>query len=180
MKKKNFNASKFLSYILRHKPEVIELSLDEAGWAVVDELIFKAQRHGYGLDRDLIERVVVDNDKQRFCLNGDHSKIRANQGHSVVVDLQLESQNPPSILFHGTAIRFLAGIMEQGLLAQERHHVHLSSNVAQAREVGRRHGKPVVLSVAARHMVAAGHLFYLSRNGVWLTEHVPSQYLTLG
>jgi len=177
MKNEDREHSKFLSYVLRHKPEALGLSLDKAGWAGVDELIGKAREHGRELDRRVLERVVAENKKQRFCFNEDHSKIRANQGHSVRVDLGLEPQDPPDVLFHGTATGFLSKIMEQGLLAKGRHHVHLSVELEQAREVGRRHGKPVILRVDAHQMVVDGYIFYLSRNGVWLTEFVESHYL---
>jgi putative RNA 2'-phosphotransferase len=170
-------ASKFLSLVLRHQPELIGLTLDSQGWAVVDELVRLANRTGRRLTRHLVERVVRENDKRRFALSPDGTKIRASQGHSVDVNLALPPSVPPDQLYHGTATRFVESIRALGLKAGNRRHVHLSLDVATATKVGNRHGKPVVLTVLATEMVAAGHEFYLSENGVWLTEAVPAQFL---
>ena len=169
--------SKFLSLVLRHKPEEIGLNLDAEGWTDVEELLERAQRHGVDLDRDLLEEIVATSDKKRFALSENGSRIRANQGHSVKVDLNLERSIPPSILYHGTARRFLDSIMEQGLIKGKRHHVHLSADIETAYKVGVRHGKPVVLLIDAARMHGEGKEFFLSANGVWLTEHVPVIYL---
>jgi putative RNA 2'-phosphotransferase len=169
--------SKFLSLVLRHDPGKIGLTLDGQGWAEVDELIACAGRHGRRLDRSIVERVVATNDKKRFALSEDGRKIRASQGHSVEVDLALEPRTPPEVLFHGTATRFLDSIRARGLMAGSRNHVHLSSDEATAVKVGSRHGRPVVLRVRAGEMARSGVAFYLSDNGVWLTEHVDAGFL---
>lgn len=166
--------SKFLSLILRHNPGKIGLTLDPNGWADVDELLLKAK-----MDRPTLERVVAENDKKRFAFSADGKKIRASQGHSISVDLQLEPVSPPEVLYHGTAERFRQSILENGLLHGRRQHVHLSKDVATALIVGRRHGKPVVFQIKAREMEKDGYLFFLSANGVWLTEHVPAKYLVV-
>jgi putative RNA 2'-phosphotransferase len=171
--------SKFLSLVLRHKPEAIGLTLDPEGWADVDELIALAGREGRSLSRGLIARVVATNDKQRFALSPDGSKIRANQGHSVDIDPGLAPVVPPDILFHGTATRFLDSIRAQGLIPGSRLHVHLSADEATALKVGRRHGRPVVLTVRSGAMHAAGMAFYRSENGVWLTDRVPAEFLEI-
>lgn len=169
--------SKFLSLILRHRPNLIGLALDRHGWAEVDELIACACRHGLALDRALIEQVVAENDKQRFSLSADGRQIRANQGHSLPVDLQLAPVTPPALLYHGTAERFIASIKREGLRPGNRQHVHLSPDKATALAVGRRHGRPVVLIVRAAAMAAAGYSFYCAANGVWLTEQVPVAFI---
>lgn len=170
-------SSKFLSLVLRHDPGAIGLALDPQGWADVDELIALAGRAGSPLDRELIAEIVATNDKQRFALSPDGSRIRANQGHSVAIDPGLEPLVPPDILFHGTATRFLDSIRAQGLIPGSRLHVHLSEDEASTLNVAQRHGKPVLLTVRAGAMHAAGMVFYRSENGVWLTERVPAEYL---
>jgi len=172
--------SKFLSLVLRHDPGRIGLQLDAAGWAEVDELIAAAARGGVEIDRETLARVVAGNDKQRFALTPDGIRIRANQGHSVRVDLGLEPRTPPEVLYHGTAARFVDSIRESGLHAARRTHVHLSADVETARKVGRRHGSPVVLAVAAGRMHRDGRVFYQSDNGVWLTDAVPAEYIGFG
>ncbi|EFO28946.1 putative RNA 2'-phosphotransferase [Roseibium sp. TrichSKD4] len=168
--------SKFLSYVLRHKPEAIGLSMDEAGWVAIDEILEKANRP---ISRELIEQIVAENDKQRFAISSDGRQLRANQGHSVSVDLKLKPKEPPAELFHGTASRFLDSIFEKGLVPGTRQHVHLSANVETALKVGQRHGKPVILAVPALEMHQSGHFFFLSENGVWLTHAVPANKLVL-
>jgi len=165
--------SKFLSLLLRHKPETIGLKLDENGWADIDELIEKSK--DIELTRALIDEVVADNDKQRFILEG--NRIRANQGHSIRVDMEFKAVTPPNTLFHGTATRFLESIMETGLSKQKRQYVHLSKDIETATAVGKRHGKVVVLKVDSKRMSEEGYEFYLSENGVWLTDNVPVNYL---
>lgn len=169
--------SKFLSLVLRHKPEEIGLALDAQGWASIDELIEKARRHGVALTRELIAEIVATSDKQRFAIDASGVRIRANQGHSVDIDLGLEPREPPPVLFHGTAETSVAAIRAQGLNSKARQHVHLSPDEQTAVKVGSRHGRPVVLRIAAGHMQAAGHVFFLSTNGVWLTDSVPSQFI---
>lgn len=171
--------SKFLSLILRHEPARIGLTLDPNGWADVEQLLQLASQHGVRLDRPTLERVVAENDKQRFAFSPDGTRIRASQGHSIAVDLQLTSLTPPTLLYHGTAGRFQGAILEKGLLPRSRQHVHLSMDIETAVRVGRRHGKPVVFLVQAGAMQRDGLTFYCSANGVWLTEHVPPQYLAL-
>ena len=168
--------SKFLSYVLRHRPDAIGLTLDENGWASVAEIIANA-RPNTALSEDLIREVVATNDKQRFALSSDGKRIRASQGHSVNIELGLEPLEPPPLLFHGTASRFLESIETQGLRPGNRQHVHLSPDTATAISVGKRHGNPVVLEVAAGEMFTAEFVFFRSQNGVWLTERVPVRYL---
>lgn len=170
-------ASKFLSLVLRHQPELIHLDMDEQGWVSVDQLIKNARGRVF-LDRDLIRRIVRDNDKQRFVLSDDGRSIRANQGHSINIDLQLEPRQPPETLYHGTADRFLESIEAQGLKPGSRRHVHLSADIKTARNVGQRHGRPIVLKVAAEQMYQQGCVFYRSDNGVWLIDQVPVGYLS--
>jgi putative RNA 2'-phosphotransferase len=169
--------SKFMSLVLRHKPGEIGLALDENGWADVAELIARANLKGVRLTHSDLLTVVETNDKKRFALSEDGTRIRASQGHSVEVDLALSPVEPPARLFHGTASRFLESIRAQGLLCGKRQHVHLSPDETTAAKVGQRHGKPVVLQVLSGEMHHAGRPFYLSANGVWLTDHVPSEYL---
>ena len=169
--------SKFMSLVLRHKPEEIGLMLDEQGWANIDELIEKAARHGMTLTRELIARIVETSDKQRFTIDATGKRIRANQGHSVEVDLGLAPSEPPPVLFHGTAETTVAAIRAEGLKPGQRQHVHLSPDEDTAIRVGRRHGRPVVLRIAAGRMRESGHVFFLSTNGVWLTEAVPVQFI---
>jgi putative RNA 2'-phosphotransferase len=169
--------SKFLSLVLRHEPERIGLMLDSAGWVDVDALLAACCGNGNPIERTDLEEVVRTSDKKRFALSDDGQKIRANQGHSVEVELGYTQQTPPARLFHGTASRFIESIRVKGLLKGERHHVHLSLEEATAQNVGQRHGKPVVLVVNAEAMHAAGREFFLSENGVWLTDHVPAEYL---
>jgi putative RNA 2'-phosphotransferase len=169
--------SKFLSLVLRHQPEMIGLNLDQAGWASATQLIEAARLRGFDFTLEELQNVVDGNDKKRFSLSEDGLLIRANQGHSVKVELGYAPTAPPEILYHGTAERFLTSIKQRGLIKGKRHHVHLSADVDTATKVGRRHGKPVVLRIEAWLMHRDGYVFYISANGVWLTEHVPVQYL---
>jgi len=169
--------SKFLSLVLRHKPQTINLTLDDNGWTSTEELLEKMNNTGKTIDIDKLKYIVDTNAKKRFAFNNDFSSIRASQGHSVSVELGYTPQEPPSILYHGTAEKNIASILSSGLVKGNRHHVHLSSNTNTAITVGSRHGKPVLLEVAAGQMHYDGHHLYVSGNGVWLTEHVPSQYL---
>ncbi len=169
--------SKFLSFVLRHKPQAIGITLDAEGWVAVDELLTAAARHGQAITRLQLEEVVATNDKKRFAFSPDGQLIRANQGHSVAVDLSLVAVEPPELLYHGTVERFLDSIHEQGLVRGNRHHVHLSADRETAARVGQRRGRPVVLVIEAGRMYCEGHAFYRSENGVWLTEAVPPEYL---
>lgn len=177
MNSERVRVSKFLSLVLRHEPECIGLSLDEAGWASIDELLRLAAAAGQEITRDVLLEIVATSDKQRFALSPDGERIRANQGHSISIDLGLAPVAPPRLLFHGTASRFLESILANGLRPGARQHVHLSADDATARRVGQRHGSPVVLRVDAAAMHAGGHAFYRSANGVWLTAAVPPRYL---
>ena len=169
--------SKFLSLILRHQPERIGLTLDANGWADVEELMRLSNQKGTFLTRALLEQVVAENDKKRFAFSEDGRRIRASQGHSIEVDLALPPAEPPVLLYHGTASRFVDSIRAEGLHSASRQHVHLSLDVDTATKIGSRHGSPVILTVRAQEMFRAGHAFYLSANGVWLTEQVPAAYL---
>ncbi|RUL74966.1 RNA 2'-phosphotransferase [Dyella choica] len=177
MSKDPVATSKFLSLVLRHKPETIGLALDANGWVNLEELVRQANECGYGLTIKDIFDAVASSDKQRFALDPSGQRIRANQGHSVKVDLALAALQPPTLLYHGTATRFLTSIRHAGLLKQARHHVHLSLDAGTAARVGSRHGQPVVLIVRAEQMSHSGHLFYRSQNGVWLTDHVPPTFI---
>lgn len=173
------STSKFLSLVLRHQPGAIGLTLDQSGWVSVEDLLRALASHGKPLARADLESLVASSDKQRFALSPDRSMIRANQGHSVQVDLALPPVVPPEVLYHGTVERYLPSIREHGLLKGKRHHVHLSATRELAVVVGKRRGEPYVLEVDARGMTAAGLVFYHSENGVWLTEHVPARFLMI-
>lgn len=177
MSKDEKSLSKFLSIILRHKPETIGLTLDEHGWAEVDELITKASLHNMLFSFERLNRIVEGNDKQRFIFSDDRLRIRANQGHSINVDLQLKEKEPPHQLFHGTALKNIESIKVHGLLKGERHHVHLSADTETAVSVGKRYGKPSVIRVDAEAMYREQFKFYESENKVWLTDYVPVRYL---
>jgi putative RNA 2'-phosphotransferase len=173
MEKNVKSTSKFLSLVLRHKPEEIGLVLDENGWVSVDELIQKIN----DIDIDLLNEIVETNDKKRFAFNDDKTKIRASQGHSIEIDLDLGPSIPPDVLYHGTATRFVESILKVGLTKQQRQHVHLSEKLETATAVGARHGKPVILIVDAKQMQEDGFLFYQSENNVWLTDNVEVKYI---
>jgi len=177
MFQKDIQQSKLLSLVLRHKPETIGLQLDPNGWAEVEELLQKLAAYKAPISRDELKSLVAQSDKKRFVFSSDESKIRANQGHSIVVDLGLKAMQPPDVLYHGTALRNLDSIRAQGLLKGNRHHVHLSADPDTARAVGQRYGKPIVLKVKAAEMHKAGFEFYRSDNGVWLCDAVPAQYI---
>lgn len=168
--------SKYISLILRHKPEVAGLKLDEHGWANVDQLL-EGVSQKYLIDQSILEEIVETDDKQRYSFNADKTKIRANQGHSVKVDVELEECQPPEILWHGTGKKFVDAINEQGLIPKSRLYVHLSKDPETARQVGARHGKSALYIISAGQMFRDGYKFYLSKNGVWLTKEVPVKYL---
>lgn len=174
----NKKISKFLSLILRHQPETIHLKLDENGWADVRELIEKSARNRMRFTLGELDEVVETNNKKRFAFNEDKTKIRANQGHSIDVDLALISQQPPEFLYHGTAEANMASILEKGIEKRNRQHVHLSSDKETATKVGMRHGKPVILIIRTGEMFKDKIQFYLSDNGVWLTDFVDVKYIS--
>ncbi|CAH1657689.1 RNA 2'-phosphotransferase [Hyphomicrobiales bacterium] len=169
--------SQFLSYVLRHAPDSIGFQLDPQGWADVDTLITKARAAGQDLDRETLLAVVTASDKQRFTLSPDGKRIRAAQGHSVKVDLGIAPSEPPAALYHGTARRNLEAIFAEGLKPGQRQHVHLSLTATTARAVGSRHGTPAILTVDTGAMRRAGFTFLEAENGVWLTNHVPPEFL---
>ncbi|NSL86421.1 RNA 2'-phosphotransferase [Chitinophaga solisilvae] len=173
----NKSLSKFLSLILRHSPQTIGLQLDANGWADVATLITLANGKGKRFSGKDLEQVVATCDKQRFAFNDDKTRIRANQGHSVKVALDLEAAAPPEFLYHGTVGKFLQNIRREGLLKMSRHHVHLSAARETAATVGSRRGIPVILTVRSGQMHRDGLLFFRSENNVWLTDHVPPDYI---
>jgi putative RNA 2'-phosphotransferase len=171
--------SKFLSLVLRHEPLRIGLTLDDAGWASVDELLRNAAAAGKPITRDLLQHIVDTSDKRRFALSEDGKRIRANQGHSIEIELGLVPLQPPDVLYHGTATRFLDSILADGLDKRQRHHVHLTVDLGIARSVGQRYGIAVLIAIDAARMHADGHVFFRSENGVWLTDAVPTTYLSV-
>ena len=168
--------SKFISLILRHKPEVIGISLDEHGWANVDELIAGISK-AQPIDMAILEQIVAEDEKQRYSFNEDKTLIRANQGHSIPVDVELEEKEPPEYLYHGTGEKYVNSIDAEGLIPKSRLYVHLSSDEETATKVGQRHGKPVIYTVKSGEMYRQGYKFYCSVNGVWLTKDVPVSFL---
>jgi len=176
----NKNTSKFLSLILRHQPELIDIKLDKNGWADVDELIEKINDSGHNLDLELLKELVETNDKKRFSFNSDITKIRANQGHSINVDVQLKKTVPPVKLYHGTAKKFLDSISETGLDKRNRLHVHLTEDKTLAEKQGARwKDKTIILSIDCKQMLEDGFDFYKSENNVWLVDSVPSKYILI-
>ncbi|NMG35572.1 RNA 2'-phosphotransferase [Azoarcus sp. TTM-91] len=171
--------SKFFSFVLRHRPDSIGLALDPQGWVSIDELIEKGNTAGMWFNRKELLHVVETSNKKRFSVSHDGLRIRAAQGHSVSLKLGLSPQEPPPELYHGTATRFVGSILSEGLKPQGRQHVHLSLDKATAHRVGQRHGKPVIFRVEALRMHAKGFKFFLADNGVWLTDQVPPEFLTL-
>ncbi|MER7816887.1 RNA 2'-phosphotransferase [Streptomyces sp. NPDC096153] len=169
--------SKYLAKHLRHQPERIGIALDANGWVTIEELLRATAENGFPITRDELDHVVAANDKRRFMIDG--TRIRANQGHTVEVDLELPVAEPPAYLYHGTVARNLDAIRAEGLRPMARHHVHLSPDRETATRVGARRGRPVVLSVDAGAMHRAGHVFHISANGVWLTDTVPPRFLRL-
>ncbi|MBP0019231.1 MAG: RNA 2'-phosphotransferase [Cyanobacteria bacterium SBLK] len=170
--------SKYLSYHLRHRPDELGLELEVGGWVEVPRLLAACRQKKFSIQPVELEEVVRRNDKKRFSFNEDGSKIRANQGHSIEIDLQLEPQTPPDVLYHGTGHPAVPSILKEGLVKMSRHHVHLSGDRSTAKKVGQRHGKPVIFQIDTEAMQKAGYLFYLSANGVWLVDRVPPEYLT--
>ena len=163
--------------VLRHQPEIIDIQLDQNGWTDVNDLIGKANKYGVRFDREILNYIVDNNSKKRFAFNETAEKIRASQGHSVQIDLGYQDQAPPQVLFHGTSEQSIQSILNEGLEKRNRQHVHLSSEVETAMNVGKRHGHPVVFKVFAGQMYRDNFQFFISDNGVWLTEKVPAKYL---
>jgi putative RNA 2'-phosphotransferase len=170
--------SKYLAKYLRHSPHELGLTLQSGGWVPMDDLLSAAEHHGFPITYDELIECVETNDKKRYSFDDTGDLIRANQGHSVEVDLQLEEREPPEVLYHGTIERFLPSILVEGLLKGRRHHVHLSKDVETATKVGARRGKPVVLKIEAGKLHQEGRSFYRSTNSVWLTDAVPPDFLT--
>lgn len=177
--KRLVKVSKYLSKHLRHQPERLGLTLAEGGWVAVDVLLDACARHQFAITMEELREVVAKNDKQRFTLDEAGNRIRANQGHSVEVDLQLETAEPPALLYHGTPEQFLAAVLAEGLKKMARHHVHMSNEMEGPRKVAARRGKPVMLAIDAAAMRRDGFTFFRSANGVWLVDAVPVQYLSV-
>lgn len=173
----NKNLSKFLSLVLRHKPEVLDLNMDKNGWVDLDELLEKLNASGKKVTLEKIQEVVATNQKQRFKIDEINNRIRANQGHSINVDVELEEKTPPPILYHGTAIKHIEIIRKEGLKKMSRQHVHLSQDYETAIKVGGRHGKPIILKIDCNKMIDYGFKFFLSENKVWLTDSVDVKYI---
>ena len=169
--------SKYISLILRHKPEAIGITLDEHGWAVVDDLIDGVAENYPGFNREMLREIVATDEKKRYSFNQGGELIRANQGHSIPVDVELEVAKPPEYLYHGTGTKYIHSIYKEGLIPKSRLYVHLSGDIGTATDVGQRHGKPFVFRVKAQAMDEQGFIFYRSENGVWLTEKVSVEYL---
>jgi putative RNA 2'-phosphotransferase len=177
--KENVRISKFLSLVLRHKPETIGISLDENGWTNVDILISRINDSGISVSKEIVEYIVHNNSKKRLAFNGDKTMIRASQGHSVDIQLGYEPVKPPAVLYHGTSETALNSILASGIQKRERHHVHMSGEIDTALNVGQRYGIPVILQIASQKIFADGYLFFLSENHVWLTNDVPPKYITV-
>jgi putative RNA 2'-phosphotransferase len=171
--------SKYLSRHLRHRPDELGITLQPGGWVDVEALLAACARHQFPLTRDELAEVVTENDKQRFSFDASGTRIRANQGHSIAVDLLLEAAVPPPMLYHGTGERAVPSILKEGVRKMGRHHVHLSEDAETARRVGARHGRPVILVIDAAAMARSGFTLYRSANGVWLVDHVPPQYISV-
>ncbi|AKP44796.1 TPA: RNA 2'-phosphotransferase [Clostridioides difficile] len=169
----------FISLILRHKPETIGIKLDDYGYADVNELIEKINNTGRNINIEILEQIVKEDNKQRYSFNDDRSKIRANQGHSINVNVELRELEPPKYLYHGTATRFLDNIKNEGIIKQSRLYVHLSRDIDIAVKVGKRHGTPVILKINTGKMYENGYKFYLSENNVWLCEYIPFKYVEI-
>jgi len=175
--KQLISTSKFLSLVLRHKPETIGIQLDDNGWTDVKILIEKSNSHGIAIDLETLKHIVETNSKKRFAFNETLDRIRASQGHSVEIELGYTNQKPPEILYHGTGEKSVQSILNMGIEKGSRQHVHLSGDIETAIKVGQRHGKPFVIEVLSEQMYKDGFEFYLSDNGVWLTDNVPTKYL---
>lgn len=172
--------SKYISYILRHRPDAAGITLDKNGWTNLDQMLIACQKQGYPLDKQALLKIVAENNKKRFTISDDGTLIRAAQGHSTKeVKIEMKAVVPPPVLYHGTATKFVDNIQRKGLIPKGRHHVHLSADTKTAVSVGSRHGDPVIFEVNTKAMLADGYKFYLSDNKVWLTDSVPKKYLKL-
>ena len=176
MKNSKDRLSKFISLVLRHHPEAAYIQLDEHGWADVEQLLAGMKKTGRKINMETLKEIVRTDEKQRYTFNEDMTLIRANQGHSIAVDVGLKEQEPPEFLYHGTAVGFYESIQKQGLRPMSRLYVHLSKDIETAVNVGKRHGKPIVLKIHSGDMCKEGYKFYLSENGVWLTKKVDAKY----
>lgn len=177
MNKDDLRLSKFLSLILRHKPQIIGLKLDESGWCNIDELITKINKSGRKITRENLNKIVDTDSKSRYAISPDGLKIRANQGHSIKVNIKFTEVNPPMKLYHGTVNKYIESIKNKGLIKKDRLYVHLSDNIETAIKVGQRRGKAVVLEINSSKMYEDGYKFYISENNVWLCEYVPAMYI---
>lgn len=177
--KEDMKISKFISLVLRHKPDEIGLTLDEYGYVNTSDLIKGLNRKGYKVTVSDIERIVAEDDKQRYSFNYDKNKIKANQGHSIQVNLELQAIDPPEVLYHGTSTRFSESIYNEGIRKQGRQYVHLSADLETAAKVGKRHGELVIFKISSEQMCKDGYKFFLSENNVWLTDYVPAKYIKI-
>lgn len=173
----NIKISKFLSYVLRHKPESIGLKLNKEGWAIINDLLYLSQKAGEDLNKEALLEIIATNDKKRFAISEDGLKIRASQGHSIDIDLKLKEQRPPDTLYHGSAAKSYQSIIAYGIKAGTRNHVHLSSDELVAIGVGKRHGSPIILVIDSAKMYTDKIKFYLSDNKVWLTDYIDVKYI---
>ncbi|WP_053957478.1 RNA 2'-phosphotransferase [Inediibacterium massiliense] len=179
MENPNTKLSKYISLILRHKPEIIGVKLDNHGWCDVDDLLFRMNKNGKIINRSQLDEIVKMDDKDRYTYNDDGTKIRANQGHSIDVDIELEKEIPPQYLYHGTIQKYVLPILKEGIKKGQRQYVHLSTNIEIAKIVGKRRGIPVILKIEAGKMYLDGYQFYLSKNKVWLCDYVPNKYISV-
>lgn len=177
MAKNDVRLGRFISYVLRHHPEKIHLHMDHHGWVHTDELIRQMNQYGYVIDQQTLDRIVATNNKHRYSYNADHTLIRANQGHSIPVDVEMPECVPPDVLYHGTGVKSVSAILKEGIRPMGRLYVHLSPDQKTAEMVGRRHGEAAIFAVDTRRMHEDGVVFYLSANHVWQTEYVAPQYL---
>lgn len=180
MEEKYVKLSRFVSLILRHKPETIGLTLDNQGYVSIDELLQGINNSGRTINRFILNEIVSSDNKNRYSFNENNTMIRANQGHSIPVNLNLQELTPPEILYHGTVKKYYKSIIENGLIPKDRMYVHLSEDIETAIEVGSRRGKPVLLIVKAREMYNNGYVFYKSKNGIWLISEVDNKYIKRG
>lgn len=179
MDRKFNKLSRFISMILRHGPEIIDIELDEHGWCNVEELVKKMNAYGKKISKKVLEEIVAEDSKQRYSFNEDYTKIRANQGHSINVNIEFNEEIPPEFLYHGTVGKYLNLIFANGIKKMKRQFVHLSSDIETAKSVGKRRGTPIVIKINSAAMFKDGYIFYKSKNNVWLTEFVPREYISI-
>ncbi len=176
---KTTNISRYIALLLRHHPEKAGLCLDEHGWVEVEALIQGVRRRYPEFNRAVLDEIVARDSKQRYAYNQDKTCIRANQGHSIPVDVELKQALPPTVLYHGTGEKYVESIQKVGLIPKSRLYVHLSTDIQTAIQVGKRHGQPVVYQIDTQQMIHDGFIFYISANHIWLTKAVPVQYLKI-